>query len=83
MVPPGHAHVATEAELKALANGVQNLPAQQAGTCKNLDKIVTMARFVMKLIQHKLTVSTSGEAIVKLLDLMCPLVKSHHPDAKL
>ncbi len=84
MVPPGHfAHVAKkEAELKALAGGVQNLPAQQAGTCKILDKIVTMARFVYEVESNTADgIDKSGEAIVKLLDLMCPLVKSHYPDA--
>ena len=37
-----------EAELKALAGPVKDLAAQ-AGTCKILDKVVTMARFVYEV----------------------------------
>jgi len=84
MVPPGHfANVAKkEAELKALAGGVKDLAAQQAGTCKILDKIVTMARFVYEVESNTADgIDKSGEAIVKLLELMCPLVKSHYPNA--
>merc|ERR1712072_1280883 len=84
MVPPGHfANVAMkEAELRAMAGGAQNLPEQQVGTCKMLDKIVTMARFVYEVESNTADgIDKSGQAIVKLLELMCPLVKTHYPDA--
>ena len=41
-----------------------------------------MARFVYEVESNTADgIDKSGEAIVKLLDLMCPLVKSHYPDA--
>ncbi len=84
MVPPGHfANVARkEAELKALAGPVKDLAAQQAGTCKILDKVVTMARFVYEVESNTADgIDKSGQAIVKLLELMCPLIKTHYPNA--
>jgi hypothetical protein len=83
MVPPGHfAHVArTKAEIRAAMNN-RDLPAQQAGTCKILDKVVTMARFVYEVESSTADgIDKSGQAISKLMDLMCPLVKTHYPDA--
>lgn len=83
MVPPGHfAKVArTKAEVAASMQN-KDLPSQQAGTCKILDKVVTMARFVYEVESSTADgIDKSGQAIAKLMDLMCPLVKSHYPDA--
>ena len=83
MVPSGHfAKVfRAQASLKARL-GKKDLPSQQAGTCKILDKVVTMARFVYEVESSTADgIDKSGQAIAKLMELMCPLIKSHYPDA--
>lgn len=83
MVPSGHfaSVLRTQADLKARM-GKKDLPSQQAGTCKILDKVVTMARFVYEVESSTSDgIDKSGQAIAKLMDLMCPLVKSHYPAA--